>query len=111
MHGDKPEVRLAADTLELLRDEFRLAAEAGAKKAVDTLLTEDRARAFFTVFFKVLRDELRAGTGDWVLGRAWGAVKFLGGVALVGLILLALGGPGLLKALGGLIWDHSFGKG
>lgn len=110
MPGDMPEVRLAGDDLELLRDEMREAAEAGAKKAVDTLLTEDRARAFFTVFFKVLRDELRAGTGDWVLGRAWGAVKFLGGMALVGLILLVLGGPSLLKAMWSLVWDHVSGK-
>lgn len=108
---DKLEVRLAGDDLDLLRDEMRAAAEAGAKKAVDTLLTEDRARAFFSVFFKVLREEMRAGTGDWVLGRAWWAVKLAGGVALLALILLVLGGPGLLKAMLGVMWGHISGRG
>jgi hypothetical protein len=110
MPGGKPEVRLAGEDLDILRDEMKLAAEAGAKKAVDTLLTEDRARAFFSVFFKVLREEMRAGAGDWVLGRAWWGLRLVGGIALLCLILLVIGGPGLLKAMWGVVWSHATGN-
>lgn len=97
--GATQEVRLDGDTIDLLRDEMRLAAREGAKQAVDSLLTEERAKAFFTIFFAVLREEMASGAGNWMLGRVWSLTRnSLWVLAAVG-VLLMFGGPRLVHAL------------
>lgn len=110
MPGDKPEVRLAGETIDLLREEMALAAEAGAQRAVDALLTKERARFVFSVFFELLREEMASSTGNWMLGGIWGGMKKVGGFLLLVLVLLVIGGPGLLKALAFTVWQSATGK-
>lgn len=100
--GDLPEVRLAAETIEVLREEMRHA----AREAVDAMLTPERAKVVFEVFFTVLREQLASGAGTWMLGGVWSVVKvgFWGLLALVALLIL--GGPGLVKALAATFWAH-----
>lgn len=100
--GDRVEARLDSDTIDLLRDEMRLAARQGAKEGVLELMNEEHARRFFKVGTAVVREEFKLRAGGWLFDRVgsvfskgfWlivlaGAVLYYAGPKVLGMLIAA----------------------
>jgi hypothetical protein len=104
------EVRLDAETMDLLRDEMRAASKEAAREGIESLFTEANARRFFKAGVAVVREEAKFAAGDIVLGgvkaffrRAFWVLVFLG-------LALYFGGWPLLKAIALAIYQAATGK-
>jgi hypothetical protein len=100
------EVRLDGDTIDLLRDEMRLAAREAAKEVLMDAMTEENARKFFKVGTAVVREEFKLRAGGWLLEGIgtffskgfWfllfaGAVLYYAGPKVLGIIIGAVLSP------------------
>lgn len=101
------EVRLDGDTIDLLRDEMRQAARAGAKEAVMELMTEENARTFFKVGTAVVREEFKLQAGGWLVDGLVAGAKRLMWVGLFVGLAIWLGGPKVIALLANAVFGKS----
>lgn len=97
---NREEVRLATETIELLRSEMRQAVIDGIDKA----MTEDRARVFWAVGLEMLQQQARIGAGRFVLDGLWAVLKRGFWLAIFIAAVYALGGWSLVAS----IWKAIF---
>lgn len=84
---NRMEVRLAVETIELLRSEVRAAVQQG----MDHAMTAERARAFWAIGLEMLQQQARISAGRFVIDGIWTMLKkgfwvavFLGAVYALG---------------------------
>lgn len=97
---NRAEVRLADETIQLLRSEVKNAVAAG----IDEAMTAERARAFWAVGVEMLQQQARISAGRFVIDGIWAVLKrgfwvliFLGAV-------YALGGWSLMVSAWKVLW-------
>jgi hypothetical protein len=85
--ADHPQVRLAPETIDYLRNQMQEA----VAKGIDEAMTADRARAFWAVGLEMLQQQARISAGRFVIDGIWTVLKkgfwvaiFLGAVYALG---------------------------
>lgn len=95
----KPEVRLADETMEYLRQQMRDAVREGIADALHQAITSERAREFFVVGVDVLREEASKHTGRFVLDGLLAAAKKAFWIGLFVLAVYSFGGWTMVKTV------------
>ena len=97
------EVRLTKETLDYLDKRIEVAVQSGIQSA----MTEDTAKLFWSAGLSVLQDQASTHAGRFVLGGLWGLVRKVSMFLILGGIVYAIGGwAALLK-----LWHVIFASG
>lgn len=89
---NREEVRLATETIELLRSEMRRAVIDG----IDEAMTEERARVFWSVGLEMLQQQARISAGRFIIDGLWAMLKRGFWVAIFLAAVYSLGGWSLM---------------
>lgn len=104
---NRNEVRLAAETMLVLRgeirDEISLRMPEAVADGIQRVLTTENAERLFNTFFEVMHKKTREGAGDLAIGGIKSVAKW-GGLALMGVgVIFYFGGWAGLK----LAWSFA----